>query len=165
VVLVDPGPLWRGIPAPVLAVVRRRATWWSCNLDEATDSTGLVSAGLVSAEPVSAGLEAARRLAAESRAEGGAGMGVVVRLGADGCVILAPGAEPVHVPGFAVEVLDSNGAGDAHVGAFLAALAAGQHPLAAVRRANACAALAVTRSGPATAPTAAEVDALLASGA
>jgi sugar/nucleoside kinase (ribokinase family) len=161
VVLVDPGPLWRGIPAPVLAVVRRRASWWSCNLDEAADaSTGLVSAG-----PVSAGLEAARRLAAESRAEGGAGMGVVVRLGADGCVILAPGAEPVHVPGFAVEVLDSNGAGDAHVGAFLAALAAGQHPLAAVRRANACAALAVTRSGPATAPTAAEVDALLASGA
>jgi sugar/nucleoside kinase (ribokinase family) len=170
VVLVDPGPLWRGIPAPVLAVVRRRATWWSCNLDEAADSTGLVSAGPVSAGPVSAGpvsagLEAARRLAAESRAEGGAGMGVVVRLGADGCVILAPGAEPVHVPGFAVEVLDSNGAGDAHVGAFLAALAAGQHPLAAVRRANACAALAVTRSGPATAPTAAEVDALLASGA
>jgi sugar/nucleoside kinase (ribokinase family) len=165
VVLVDPGPLWRGIPAPVLAVVRRRATWWSCNLDEAAASTGLVSAGPVSAGPVSAGLEAARRLAAESRAEGGAGMGVVVRLGADGCVILAPGAEPVHVPGFAVEVLDSNGAGDAHVGAFLAALAAGQHPLAAVRRANACAALAVTRSGPATAPTAAEVDALLASGA
>jgi sugar/nucleoside kinase (ribokinase family) len=160
VVLVDPGPLWRGIPAPVLAVVRRRASWWSCNLDEAAASTGLVSAG-----PVSAGLEAARRLAAESRAEGGAGMGVIVRLGADGCVILAPGAEPGHVPGFAVEVLDSNGAGDAHVGAFLAALAAGQHPIAAVRRANACAALAVTRSGPATAPTAAEVDALLASGA
>jgi sugar/nucleoside kinase (ribokinase family) len=170
VVLVDPGPLWRGIPAPVLAVVRRRASWWSCNLDEAAASiglasTGLVSAGLVSAEPVSAGLEAARRLAAESRAEGGAGMGVIVRLGADGCVILVPGAEPVHVPEFAVEVLDSNGAGDAHVGAFLAALAAGQHPIAAVRRANACAALAVTRSGPATAPTAAEVDALLASGA
>jgi sugar/nucleoside kinase (ribokinase family) len=98
VVLVDPGPLWRGIPAPVLAVVRRRASWWSCNLDEAAASTGLVSAGLVSAEPVSAGLGAARRLAAESRAEGGAGMGVVVRLGADGCVILAPGGEAVHVP-------------------------------------------------------------------
>ena len=92
-------------------------------------------------------------------------MGVVVRLGADGCVILAPGGEPVHVPGFAVEALDTNGAGDAHVGAFLAALATGQHPLAAARRANACAALAVTRPGPATAPTAAEVDALLASGA
>jgi sugar/nucleoside kinase (ribokinase family) len=165
VVLVDPGPLWRGIPAPVLAVVRRRASWWSCNLDEAAASTGLASTGLVSAGLVSAGLEAARRLAAESRAEGGAGMGVVVRLGADGCVILVPGGEAVHVPGFAVEVLDSNGAGDAHVGAFLAALAAGQHPIAAVRRANACAALAVTRSGPATAPTAAEVDALLASGA
>jgi sugar/nucleoside kinase (ribokinase family) len=88
-----------------------------------------------------------------------------VRLGADGCVILVPGGAPVHVPGFTVEALDSNGAGDAHVGAFLAALAAGQHPVAAARRANACAALAVTRLGPATAPTAAEVDALLASGA
>ena len=160
VVLMDPGPLWRGIPAAVLATVRRRATWWSCNLTEATE---LSAAG--EGSRLAEGLEAARRLAAASRAEGPPGMGVVVRLGAAGCVILVPEGEPVHVPGFAVEVLDSNGAGDAHVGAFLAALAAGQHPVDAARRANACAALAVTRTGPATAPTAAEVDALLASGA
>ncbi|HTM86079.1 MAG TPA: PfkB family carbohydrate kinase, partial [Mycobacterium sp.] len=204
VVLVDPGPLWRSIPDPVLAAVRRRATWWSCNLAEAADapqvpagadravgagSGGPASGGRASASPapasggpapagptvtsptpasagpISTGIEAAHRLAVASQTEGGPGMGVVVRLGADGCVILAPGGEPVHVPGFAVEALDTNGAGDAHVGAFLAALAAGQHPLAAARRANACAALAVTRPGPATAPTAAEVDALLASGA
>lgn len=176
VVLVDPGPLWRGVPPAVLATVRRRATWWSCSLVEATtdasagptstgpSSTGPVSTGPVSTGPVSTGLEAARRLAAASRAERDPGMGVVVRLGADGCVILVPGSEPVHVPGFAVDAQDSNGAGDAHVGAFLAALATGQHPLDAARRANACAALAVTRPGPATAPTAAEVDALLASG-
>lgn len=92
-------------------------------------------------------------------------MGVIVRLGADGCVVVAPGSEPLHVPGFVVEAQDSNGAGDAHVGAFLAALAAGRHPLDAARRANACAALAVTRPGPATAPAAAEIDAFLVSGA
>lgn len=166
VVLVDPGPLWRGIPDPVLAAVRRRATWWSCNLAEAGGASGAAGfAGVASAGPVPTGIEAARRLAAASGTEGGPGMGVAVRLGADGCVILVPGDEPVHVPGFAVEALDTNGAGDAHVGAFLAALATGQHPLVAARRANACAALAVTRPGPATAPTAAEVDALLASGA
>jgi sugar/nucleoside kinase (ribokinase family) len=175
VVLVDPGPLWRDIPVAVLAAVRRRTTWWSCNLAEAAASpeTGAgapvaaeaVPVGPASAGQISAGIEAAGRLSAASQPEGGPGMGVVVRLGADGCVILVPGDQPVHVPGFTVEALDSNGAGDAHVGAFLAALAAGQHPLAAARRANACAALAVTRLGPATAPTAAEVDALLASGA
>ena len=88
-------------------------------------------------------------------------MGAVVRLGADGCIILVPGGEPVHVPGFPVNVVDSNGAGDAHIGAFLAALAAGWHPLDAARRANACAAIAVTRSGPATAPRLDELDALL----
>ena len=82
-------------------------------------------APVIPAGPVPTGIEAARRLAAASETEGGPGMGVVVRLGADGCVILAPGDEPVHVPGFAVEALDSNGAGDAHVGAFLAALATG----------------------------------------
>jgi sugar/nucleoside kinase (ribokinase family) len=68
----------------------------------------------------------------------------------------------VHdIGGFAVVAIDTNGAGDAHVGAFLAALSAGLAPDAAARHANAAAALAVTRDGPATAPTRAEVDALL----
>jgi sugar/nucleoside kinase (ribokinase family) len=80
----------------------------------------------------------------------------VVRLGPDGCRV-----DGVHVPGFPSDLLDTNGAGDAHVGAFLAALAAGLDPLAAGRRANACAAIAVSRSGPSSSPTAAEVDALL----
>ena len=57
------------------------------------------------------------------RAECGAGSDRAA--GADGCLVLVPGGEPVHVPGFPVETVDSNGAGDAHVGAFLAALAAG----------------------------------------
>jgi sugar/nucleoside kinase (ribokinase family) len=53
--------------------------------------------------------------------------------------------------------LDSNGAGDTHTGAFIAALATGADDVAAARTANAAAALSVTRRGPATAPTAAEL--------
>jgi len=45
--------------------------------------------------------------------------------------------------------------------AFLAALARGADPLAAARAANACAAIAVTRRGPATAPTLGELAQLL----
>jgi sugar/nucleoside kinase (ribokinase family) len=86
-----------------------------------------------------------------------------VRTGADGCIVAEPGGEPRAVPGFAVTAVDSNGAGDAHVGAFMAALASGLAPLEAARRANASAAIAVTRMGPATGPTRDEVDVFLAS--
>jgi sugar/nucleoside kinase (ribokinase family) len=85
---------------------------------------------------------------------------IVVRLGAAGCEI-REGTSTVAVPGFPVRAVDSNGAGDAHVGAFAAALAAGLSPLEAARRANACAAIAVSRFGPATAPTLGEVRALI----
>ncbi|HEX5405763.1 MAG TPA: PfkB family carbohydrate kinase [Pseudonocardiaceae bacterium] len=66
------------------------------------------------------------------------------------------------MPPFPVTAVDTNGAGDTHVGVFAAGLAAGLDPLTAALRANAAAALAVTRRGPSTAPTAAEVDDLLA---
>ena len=86
---------------------------------------------------------------------------LVVRDGPNGCWVSRQGkSEPV--PGFKVNAVDSNGAGDAHAGVFLAGLAKGLQPVHAARRANAAAALAVTRWGPATSPAAAEVDALLA---
>jgi sugar/nucleoside kinase (ribokinase family) len=66
------------------------------------------------------------------------------------------------VPGFAVEALDSTGAGDAHTGVFVAALARGADPVAAAWTANAAGALTVTRRGPATCPTAAEIADFLA---
>ncbi|MEV4753670.1 PfkB family carbohydrate kinase [Micromonospora sp. NPDC049559] len=144
-VVVDPGPLAGEIPPPVLAAALARADWWSCNEREAGILTGL-------ADPVAAGTALAERT---GRA------GVLVRTGPGGAVLVEAGAPPVVVPAFPVTVVDTNGAGDAHVGAFVAALARGLEPVAAVRRANAAAALAVTRRGPATAPTAAEVDALL----
>jgi sugar/nucleoside kinase (ribokinase family) len=61
-----------------------------------------------------------------------------------------------------VTAVDTTGAGDAHGGVFLAGLADGLSPVGAAARANAAAAFAVTRSGPATAPDRAQLDAWLA---
>ena len=65
------------------------------------------------------------------------------------------------MPGFPVDAVDTNGAGDAHAGVLVAALLRGEGLLPAVRRANAAAAIATTRRGPATAPVAEETDRLL----
>jgi sugar/nucleoside kinase (ribokinase family) len=141
-VLLDPGPLVADIRPAVLRVVRDRADWLSCNEREAIILTGAPDAR-----------SAIDILGASSR-------GVLVRLGADGC-LLCHDRDVVHVPGFPVTAVDTNGAGDAHCGAFLAALADGRSPFEAATRANACAAIATTRRGPATAPTLAEVLAIL----
>lgn len=58
---------------------------------------------------------------------------------------------------------DTNGAGDAHGGVLAAALARGTAPTEAVLRANAAAALTVTRVGLATAPSTSDIDQLVAS--
>jgi sugar/nucleoside kinase (ribokinase family) len=62
-----------------------------------------------------------------------------------------------------VTAVDTTGAGDAHAGVFLAALADGLPPAQAAARANAAAAWSTTRTGPATAPDRAELDAFLRS--
>jgi sugar/nucleoside kinase (ribokinase family) len=142
-VLVDPGPLIADIDDETWSTVIERADWLSCNHREAFLLTGERDA------------EAAARILARTSP------GVLVRLGANGC-LLAYAGNLERVPGFAVTAVDTNGAGDAHAGAFLAALAEGVDPPEAVLRANACAAIAVTRRGPATAPTRAEVMELIA---
>ena len=65
-------------------------------------------------------------------------------------------------PAPVVEAVDSTGAGDAHSGVFLAGLAAGLTAAAAASRANAAAAMTVTRPGPAVSPSRAELDRFLA---
>jgi sugar/nucleoside kinase (ribokinase family) len=146
---VDPGPLAAQIPAAVLDLVLARCDWLSCNHREAALLTGIGSADAFG-DPA----EAARRLLAGTTAAG-----VLVRAGAAGCyVALRRSAAPVRVPAPKVTAVDTTGAGDAHSGVFLAALADGLAPLDAAARANAAAALAVTRPGPATAPTCAELD-------
>jgi sugar/nucleoside kinase (ribokinase family) len=87
---------------------------------------------------------------------------VLVRTGPDGCLLGRADSAPVHVPGFPVDVVDTNGAGDTHSGTFIAALAGGVDPVDAARMSNAAAALSATRRGPATAPAKAELAQFLA---
>jgi sugar/nucleoside kinase (ribokinase family) len=175
----DPGPLAAQILREVLDPVLARCDWLSCNAREAALLIG-----------AAAPEEAARRLLHRTaRADilvrvGPAGCFLAARPPASHATrrpapdASTPGAEPVpgmrpthvqdaptepvHIPAPAVHAVDTTGAGDAHAGVFLAALADGLPPADAARRANAAAALAVTRSGPATSPGRSELDAWLA---
>lgn len=144
-VVFDPGPLVDSPDAPLMHALLPRIDVWTSNSVEAlkiTDSTDIAQAldGLLGFLP--------RNVL------------MVVRDGPQGCWIDQHG-ERRHVPGFKVKAVDSNGAGDAHAGVFMAGLAQGLSAFDAAQRANAAAALAVTRWGPATSPGAAEVDALI----
>jgi sugar/nucleoside kinase (ribokinase family) len=141
----DPSPVVAALPPAALAAAMARATWISANAAEAEVLTG-------AADPA----EAARRLAA-GRPPGG---GAVVRCGERGSVVATlEGLWPV--PAHAVEAIDTNGAGDTHVGAFVAALSRGAPPAEAARYANVAAALSTTRHGPATAPRRETIERLL----
>jgi sugar/nucleoside kinase (ribokinase family) len=142
----DPGPLVLSVPGDVLDTVLGRADWLTCNAREAALLTG-------APDPLGA-------LRLLTRRTGRAG--VLVRTGPDGCLLGRRAEPPRHVPGFAVSVVDSGGAGDTHTGVFIAALATGAAEAEAVRLANAAAALSVTRRGPATSPTRAELARFLA---
>ena len=149
-VMFDPGPLVTSIPPDALDQVLGRADWLTCNAREAAALTGEGSPAA-----------ALRALTARLAGHGRPGAGVLVRTGPDGCLLSFSATEPLAVPGFRVTELDSNGAGDTHTGAFIAALAAGEDPPQAARRANAAAAISVTRRGPATAPNATELEQFL----
>jgi sugar/nucleoside kinase (ribokinase family) len=145
---VDPGPLVAQIPPAVLDPVLSRCDWLSCNHREAglLTSTGLGGSGSTDAAGGSGSADApgdpaelARRLLAR-----GAAANILVQVRAR-----------------MVPAVPTTGAGDAHSGAFLAALADGLPPLDAAARANAAAAYAVTRPGPATSPTRTELEAWL----
>ena len=86
---------------------------------------------------------------------------VVVTAGAEGCRLLdAEGLH--HQPAFAVEVVDTNGCGDAFHGAWAMALAEGQPVRECARIASAVAALKATQPGLEGVPTRAELEAFLA---
>jgi sugar/nucleoside kinase (ribokinase family) len=127
--IFDPSPLVHLIDSAILAKVLRRACWLSLNQSEAEVLGNRV-------DDVA---------------------GVVVRTGRRGCTVLQDGRSR-EVPGFQVDPVDTNGAGDAHVGTFVAALDRGHDPMAAARIANAAAAIAVTRRGPASCPTLRETE-------
>jgi sugar/nucleoside kinase (ribokinase family) len=157
VLFLDPGPLVAQIPAAVLDPVLARCDWLSCNHREAALLTNTGLSGTRSPDAPGDPAEAARRLLAR-----GAAANILVRAGSAGCyVALFASPAAVHVRAPTVTAVDTTGAGDAHSGVFLAALADGLPPLAAAARANAAAAFAVTRPGPATSPARAQLDAWL----
>ena len=120
-----------------------RADWISVNRKEASVLTGTNDPAL-----------AVQKLAAGRQ-------GAIVRSGEDGCRLSLSGMPMQHVTGFGVDTIDTNGAGDTHDGAFIAACGRGFDPLDAAMFANAAAALSTTRQGPATAPDFQETQAFL----
>ncbi|SNT45096.1 PfkB family carbohydrate kinase [Rhodococcoides kyotonense] len=148
-VFFDPSPLIGLLDPRLVETILSRSDVVSVNLREGISMTGERDAE-----------SAARALAARVRPTAHA----VVRDGADGCWVAGGGQVPELVPGFEVDAVDSNGAGDAHAGVLLAGLSRGLDVYAAARRANAAAALAVTERGPATAPLRARTDELVDAG-
>ncbi len=150
----DPGPLISKIEPAALAAVLDATRWLSLNATEAKHLTG-------EADPVAAARAALRDVD-----------GVVVRTGAEGCVVAVrseadDGAEagqahgPIAVPAFPVEAVDTTGAGDTHVGAFIAALDRGLAPAEACRWANAAAAHVVATQGQVSPPRLDQLEAIL----
>ncbi len=132
-VIFDPGPLVADIPSSLLTEVLNKAEVTSCNGAEfqfLADSNHLIEVH----------------------------GNLIVRDGPNGAdVVTRSGSR--HIPAPIVTAVDSTGAGDTHVGAMIAELAEGASLEAAVYFANVCAAISVTRYGPAVGPTRAEVTA------
>lgn len=152
VVVLDPGAAFAGLDADVRATMLEVTDVWSSNAEEAEE---LLRA--LGQEPPTGLAELTTAVVPLLRGGGVA----VVRDGSQGCAVHA-GGETTYVPGFPQTAVDTNGAGDTHTGALLAEVAAGTPWVEASRRANAAAAIKVTRRGPESAPTAAEVDSFLA---
>lgn len=152
VVVLDPGAAFAGLDEEVRAAMLEVTDVWSSNAQEAEE---LLRA--LGAEPPADLAELTIAIAPLLRGDAVA----IVRDGPEGCAVHV-GGETTYVAGFPQTPLDTNGAGDTHTGALLAEVAAGTPWVEGSRRANAAAAIKVTRRGPESAPTAAEVDAFLA---
>lgn len=148
---IDPGPLVAEIPARLLATVLARTDILSLNAREARLLAGKHNEerSLESLVP-----ELAQRLAPAAW--------VVAREGAQGCWIGGVGRVTQHIAPRPTRPVDTTGAGDAHIAALLARLAAGDDFSTAARIANVAASLTTERAGPATSPTAQELQDALA---
>jgi ribokinase len=86
----------------------------------------------------------------------------IVTVAREGFILAERGRAAIHVDGHKVEAVDTTGAGDCFAGWFAAEVAAGQPLEAAGRRANAAAAISVTRAGAGSSmPTLVDVDTFL----
>ena len=145
-VVLDPGAVFAELEPSLRSRVIALTDVWTGNAEESEDFGGAKGMG-PAAEAVAALLKP--------------GAVAVVRDGEQGCAVHADGVTSV-VPGYPEAPVDTNGAGDTHTGVLLAEVAKGAAWPDACRRANAAGAIKVTRKGPTTAPTAAEIDAYLA---
>ncbi len=152
VVVLDPGAVFAELPRDVRAAMLEVTDVWSSNAEEAEDL--LREVGADAPEDLTALTTA---IAPLLRGDAVA----IVRDGPEGCAVHV-GDATTYVAGYPQKPIDTNGAGDTHTGALLAEVAAGTPWAEGCRRANAAAAIKVTRRGPESAPTAAEVDAFLA---
>jgi ribokinase len=141
IVVFDPATRMLDIPKANLEAMLQRANWLLCNAHEALTLSATHDV-----------LESAAVLASKNSS-----LDVLVRNGAQGCVVALSGQRGIAVEGFATNVVDTNGAGDVHNGVFVAELASRHDVLDAARWANAAAAIAISRFGPATCPTRDEV--------
>jgi ribokinase len=131
-------------PAPVIPAVLDlldRGPLLTPNASEMADLAAMLDGCAGSARPAGEVSEAARRVMARTRAP------VVVTLGGDGALVLAPGGDADHVPAPPAAVRDTTGAGDTCNGVLAARLAAGDALGAAVRVAMAAASLSVAHVG------------------
>lgn len=83
---------------------------------------------------------------------------LIVHAGSCGAWVCDLGKEAEHIKGFQVKAVDTNGAGDAHTGVLAACIGYKMTLKQAVLYANAAAAIAVTKYGPATCPTKKEIE-------
>lgn len=147
-VVLDPGAAFAALDPAVRGLMLGLTDVWTSNAEEAQELTGL--------RELTDTLPAIGTLLPQ-------GAVVVVRDGPEGCYLHTGGGQVDYLPGYPQEPVDTNGAGDAHTGVLVAELAAGTDPHTACTRANAAGAIKVTRRGPATAPTRAEIDTFLSS--
>lgn len=152
-VVLDPGAPYADLDEPTLTRSLARTGVWTGNRDEAA---ALARRANAEGEP-GADLPALAEVIATLLPPDAA---VVVRNGPAGCVVREAGVTST-CPGYPQRAVDTNGAGDVHTGVLVAELAAGAPLAQAAARGNAAGAIKVTRRGPDTAPTAAEIDAFL----
>ncbi len=147
VVVLDPGATFAELDVPLRDRVLARTDVWTGNAEEAASVSGVTGVE-----------ESARVIEALLRPDAVA----IVRDGPRGCVV-REGGRTASVAGHPQRPVDTNGAGDTHTGVLLAERASGASWVDAAVRANAAGAIKVTRRGPDTAPTRAEIDTFLAS--
>jgi len=130
---------------------------WTTSLDTGHDTKGewmdvlepcLKSIGILFANEAEARLIAGvEELRAAAKVFLNAGVQtVVLKRGGDGCAVFE-GVKEVWAKGFAVDVVDTTGAGDCFIGGFLAGLYRGGTMAEAARLGNACGALSASKMG------------------